>query len=430
MASNSAVTERLKQLAKDPNASQKARDLANIGLNAATPDLIQANALQTRADSDTDRIDFGTRLGEYANESCWIHVMMYEMGRDQHVGDMETILLGAKGVTINSNLLTIPPKPGTKKFFPRIQKLCQDILKKPSKDEESVLLAVSAHVLLARCSMLQREIGKAVLRVGSAIKLMPTDPLLYKLRGAYYSLQGNCEASTRDFLKYREMADAHNLDVPEDIQLLLDLDNTYALGMQYSQFRPKESVREMKDFVARVLGDGPEKPLMRDMDKLLAVSAQYVLVTFLGVRTDPAQKKEAKSIFKRAEAAEIELRKRNPTAHSQVDMAFKLSAQTWAVDYSPTLGSERGCYLCHTTDYTLKQCGKCRSVAYCSTACQKRDWKAHKKVCAKLATEKSSLLRDETEAISLLIAKSAEERDQAQNIRKFQPNAHAPTDLS
>jgi len=30
---------------------------------------------------------------------------------------------------------------------------------------------------------------------------------------------------------------------------------------------------------------------------------------------------------------------------------------------------------------TLKQCGKCKKVMYCSAGCQKAHWKLHKKTC-------------------------------------------------
>jgi splicing suppressor protein 51 len=33
----------------------------------------------------------------------------------------------------------------------------------------------------------------------------------------------------------------------------------------------------------------------------------------------------------------------------------------------------------------LQQCSKCKSVKYCSKECQKKDWKAHKKLCPVLA---------------------------------------------
>jgi hypothetical protein len=40
----------------------------------------------------------------------------------------------------------------------------------------------------------------------------------------------------------------------------------------------------------------------------------------------------------------------------------------------------RRCKFCAKKD-AAKQCGKCMSVSYCSQACQRNDWKTHKKVC-------------------------------------------------
>lgn len=40
------------------------------------------------------------------------------------------------------------------------------------------------------------------------------------------------------------------------------------------------------------------------------------------------------------------------------------------------------CATCHSAaGITLKVCGRCKKVWYCSTACQAKDWKTHKNVC-------------------------------------------------
>jgi hypothetical protein len=45
------------------------------------------------------------------------------------------------------------------------------------------------------------------------------------------------------------------------------------------------------------------------------------------------------------------------------------------------------CYLCHVAapeGVTFSYCSACQSVMYCSKVCQKKDWKAHKKICKSL----------------------------------------------
>jgi hypothetical protein len=58
----------------------------------------------------------------------------------------------------------------------------------------------------------------------------------------------------------------------------------------------------------------------------------------------------------------------------------------------PTPGSKLN--VCHgcanpraSVSNRLKRCDRCRSVAYCSVQCQRNDWNAHKKECAKPAKQ-------------------------------------------
>lgn len=42
---------------------------------------------------------------------------------------------------------------------------------------------------------------------------------------------------------------------------------------------------------------------------------------------------------------------------------------------------ERVCGRCNDHSKTLKRCGRCKSIWYCSPECQRLDWKTHKEVC-------------------------------------------------
>jgi hypothetical protein len=58
---------------------------------------------------------------------------------------------------------------------------------------------------------------------------------------------------------------------------------------------------------------------------------------------------------------------------------------------APASGWAGACHFCAKSEVQvadrLKRCDRCRSVAYCSVECQRSDWKAHKKECAKPAKQ-------------------------------------------
>ena len=41
-------------------------------------------------------------------------------------------------------------------------------------------------------------------------------------------------------------------------------------------------------------------------------------------------------------------------------------------------------------EVALKRCANCRAIFYCSPACQKKNWKMHKKVCKQLKAEREA----------------------------------------
>ena len=48
-------------------------------------------------------------------------------------------------------------------------------------------------------------------------------------------------------------------------------------------------------------------------------------------------------------------------------------------------GDGRSCGHCGRTDGAFSRCARCRGVVYCGIACQRADWKTHKKVCRRRA---------------------------------------------
>lgn len=49
------------------------------------------------------------------------------------------------------------------------------------------------------------------------------------------------------------------------------------------------------------------------------------------------------------------------------------------------------CHVCHKSSPTMKWCGKCRSVKYCSQECQKEDWTNHKSICKSFTQNKTTV---------------------------------------
>ncbi|KAH6682307.1 hypothetical protein F5X68DRAFT_25055 [Plectosphaerella plurivora] len=74
---------------------------------------------------------------------------------------------------------------------------------------------------------------------------------------------------------------------------------------------------------------------------------------------------------------------------------FTDSPPTRALVLPATPSRSTTCAHCLTSSPTLKRCTACRSVAYCSPACQKTDWKvAHKQECPVLVRAAASVGKD------------------------------------
>ena len=54
---------------------------------------------------------------------------------------------------------------------------------------------------------------------------------------------------------------------------------------------------------------------------------------------------------------------------------------------------EKKCAACEkkkSAELKLQKCSRCTSVRYCSVACQKQDWKAHKPRCQEIAARQDA----------------------------------------
>eukprot|EP00983_Pelagomonas_calceolata_P102701 1158837-Pelagomonas_calceolata.AAC.1 len=65
----------------------------------------------------------------------------------------------------------------------------------------------------------------------------------------------------------------------------------------------------------------------------------------------------------------------------------KLTAETARA----TSSSTHACAECGMTDGGLQKCGGCGVVRYCSAACQRKAWPAHKKECKHAAFKKEAV---------------------------------------
>lgn len=54
--------------------------------------------------------------------------------------------------------------------------------------------------------------------------------------------------------------------------------------------------------------------------------------------------------------------------------------QTWCKENLNIINPD-SCEVCHQIKDKMFMCSRCKSVRYCSTDCQKTDWKSHKNIC-------------------------------------------------
>ncbi|CAG8949196.1 hypothetical protein HYFRA_00004819 [Hymenoscyphus fraxineus] len=57
------------------------------------------------------------------------------------------------------------------------------------------------------------------------------------------------------------------------------------------------------------------------------------------------------------------------------------------------------CSVCSSTTSTLKKCGKCKEVCYCSIECQKKAWPAHRRYCGGAWWDTAKMRKNEDKSL-------------------------------
>jgi len=81
------------------------------------------------------------------------------------------------------------------------------------------------------------------------------------------------------------------------------------------------------------------------------------------------------------------------------------------------------CSLCGSTK-NLKYCSGCKKIQYCSTSCQKNDWKKHKKICKVASIISKADLNSQYEKASDLFDNHKSEESQFSNISAMNLNKY------
>jgi len=88
----------------------------------------------------------------------------------------------------------------------------------------------------------------------------------------------------------------------------------------------------------------------------------------------------------------------HPVSDSEIILLGRQNAQLMVKHMAMLMGNEKGpypmkllqvqrdpgCRVCHKADRKPRRCGGCHIAAYCSTACQAKDWPEHKKQCEEM----------------------------------------------
>ena len=84
--------------------------------------------------------------------------------------------------------------------------------------------------------------------------------------------------------------------------------------------------------------------------------------------------------------------------HEKIDPYLKADDGATALDIAKRENNKviiekiMGCKICSVCyEPAYERCGGCRAVSYCGTACQKKDWKNHRKICKKKVHHKKNV---------------------------------------
>lgn len=117
--------------------------------------------------------------------------------------------------------------------------------------------------------------------------------------------------------------------------------------------------------------------IVNDQDRVGMISLHEV---YMSTRVDVAQHLTEKH------NVSIDLKDRGgqsvrTMAYNQAGLVSDMTRLIRKYGTKQSRNKDRTCYYCGKYDVNVSKCSRCKEVTYCSSECQRADWKEHKKIC-------------------------------------------------